>query len=462
MGNANLSTVFLRWDAKGGRWLPSWRGRIESGGKKREVKLAVRWEGTPPGRNGKHGDKLFEDSRRRAQNELNALIDQNKNAQEELRVAEQIQRLKYGQAENEADTPLDGFFDAWKNAPHPKERGKRWEGVAASTIKVFTDWVKANAKREKTAGAVSAETIERYFDARGKAGASGRTLNVARGILSVVFRELAPHGEAIKAISGHPKATENTVHRRALTPAELERLFTVSRETGGDWFGDLVVVAGCTALRRSDAARLRWENVDLDAGWVEVRPGKNKGEVAVEIPLLAPLRAVLERRAAELGDGATGEAFVIPEAAEMAKRNPGGLNWRLSKALAQAGLGDSTTADIPEGVARSRRPSVLGWHALRTSWATAAAAAGMPLETICDVTGHSSVKTLREHYVQLDKARKRQEVAQKLPCGFLGGRPLALPAVDGWEEIRRLAKELTSENAEETREKLLALARQHG
>lgn len=455
-----MSTVFLRWDYKGNRWMPSWRGRIEEGGKVREVKLAVRWEGKPPAKGKRHGDKAFEDSRRRAQNELNELANKRIVPEEALRVAEQIQRLKYGNDSNEADTPLDGLFDAWKKAPHAKERSEKWERVAASTISVFVEWAKKHAPKEKTAGAVSSETIDNYFNERESRGVSGRTMNVARGILSAVFRELAPHGDAIKSLSGRPKSAENTVHRRALSPEDLAKLFDAAREVGEDWFGDLVVVAGCTALRRTDAACLRWRNVDLSAGWVEVRPGKNKGEVAVEIPLLPPLREVLARRAK---GGTDDDAFVIPEAAEMASHNPQGLNWRLGKAIALAGLGTETAEDIPGGVSRERRPSVLGWHALRTSWATAAASAGMPLETICEVTGHSSTKTLLRHYVQLDKERKRAEVSGKLPGGFMG--VAALPALPGppddWEEVRALADALTKGNAATTRRKILAIAARH-
>lgn len=446
---------------------------MERGGKMREVKLGVKWDGVPPEKGERHGDKAFEDSRRRAQNELNALLDGSSDQREALRVAEQIQRLKYGQASNGADTPIESaaLFDAWRNAPHVKERGERWERGAASIIKIFAEFVKKHAPKEKTAGAVSAETIGKYFKAREDAGLSGRTRNVARGVLEVVFRTLAPYGEAVKALEGRPKASENTIHRKALSPEELGRLFQAAREVGGDWFGDLVVVAGCTALRRGDAARLRWCNVDLGAGWVEVRPAKNKGEIAVEIPLLAPLREVLERRADE--SGCLAEDFVVPDAADMAENNPQGLNWRLAKAIERAGLAGSdevaTATDIPEGVKRARRPSVLGWHSLRTSWATAAAAAGMPLETICEVTGHATTKTLLKHYVQLDKSRKRADVAGKLPGGFMGMGATLVPTLPSraieedadWDEVWELADALTEKNAATTRKKLLAVAARH-
>jgi integrase len=152
-----------------------------------------------------------------------------------------------------------------------------------------------------------------------------------------------------------------SVHRVPFTPEELTAILAGAREyDGGTLFGP-IVAAACTALRRGDACRLDWSSVDLAAGLVAVRTSKT-GE-RVELPLLAPLREVLEG----VKEPRKGPCF--PSAARMLADNPDGLTWRfkaiVAAAMTEAGepppdtaavesAGLAAIARLPPGARRDR------------------------------------------------------------------------------------------------------------
>ncbi len=80
------------------------------------------------------------------------------------------------------------------------------------------------------------------------------------------------------------------------------------------WISSLLVIGWNTGARISDAARLRWEDVDFEAGTVTLHPQKRRrvGQTIV-LPLTGELHAELERlRAVRNGSQSP---HVLPEAA---------------------------------------------------------------------------------------------------------------------------------------------------
>ncbi|HNX36663.1 MAG TPA: site-specific integrase [Kiritimatiellia bacterium] len=65
--------------------------------------------------------------------------------------------------------------------------------------------------------------------------------------------------------------------------------------------------------------------------------------------------------------------------------------------------------------------SILGWHSLRGTWATLALSAGIPVETVKLVTGHSTVNTILKFYYNPQREHLRAVLDDKLP-GILTGR----------------------------------------
>jgi len=69
---------------------------------------------------------------------------------------------------------------------------------------------------------------------------------------------------------------------------------------------------------------------------------------------------------------------------------------------------------------RTRRASVLDWHALRVSWVTLALSAGVPMEVARLVTGHKTVEVVLRHYFKPGREHLRAVLGDKLPDVLTG------------------------------------------
>ena len=87
----------------------------------------------------------------------------------------------------------------------------------------------------------------------------------------------------------------------------------------------------CSTMRRGDCCLLKWDDVDLDAGFLTVKTAKT-GEM-VDIPIFPMLREELQRAKALTA----GQEYCFPRAAEMYSNNPDGITWRVKQVLARAG-----------------------------------------------------------------------------------------------------------------------------
>jgi len=152
---------------------------------------------------------------------------------------------------------------------------------------------------------------------------------------------------------------------------EAERLIAGAT---GEW-RTMILVATRTGMRKGELLGLRWEDVDLSAGRINVRQNYVKGVFGLpksgkprEIPMgddvIEVLRAHRHNRGPLVFCDAAGK--VLTE---------GQLGWPLKRALKRAGL-------------RS-----IGWHVLRHTFASHLAMRGVPLKVIQELLGHSSIVT---------------------------------------------------------------------
>ncbi len=93
------------------------------------------------------------------------------------------------------------------------------------------------------------------------------------------------------------------------------------------------------------------------------------------------------------------------------------------RAVARDGGAKQAIAGITrcgESAGRVRRASVLDWHSLRASWVTLALSAGVPMEIVRKVTGHSTVDTVLKHYFKPGRDEMRKALGDKLPALLTG------------------------------------------
>lgn len=87
------------------------------------------------------------------------------------------------------------------------------------------------------------------------------------------------------------------------------------------------LVGMCTAMRQGDCCRLKWEDVDLEEGFITVTTSKT-GETA-EISLFPILREEIAKRTRK-------SEYVLPEVAALYVRKNFGMSWRVKQVLTAA------------------------------------------------------------------------------------------------------------------------------
>ncbi len=142
----------------------------------------------------------------------------------------------------------------------------------------------------------------------------------------------------------------------------------------GKW-RTLILVAMRTGMRMGELLGLRWVDVDLSAGRINVRQSIVRGVIGLpksgkprEIPLcddaIEALAAHRHQRGPLVFCDAEGKALTA-----------GLLAWPLKRALKRAGLRE------------------IGWHVLRHTFASHLAMRGVPLKVIQELLGHASIAT---------------------------------------------------------------------
>src|SRR5262249_44549841 len=158
---------------------------------------------------------------------------------------------------------------------------------------------------------------------------------------------------------------------QALGFDEAERLIAGAT---GEW-RTMIFVAMRTGMRKGELLGLRWEDVDLSAGRINVRQnyvdgvfGLPKSGKSREIPMgddvIDALRAHRHERGSLVFCNAGGNVLTGAR-----------LSWPLKRALKRAGLRE------------------IGWHVLRHTFASHLAMKGVPLKVIQELLGHGSIVT---------------------------------------------------------------------
>lgn len=93
-----------------------------------------------------------------------------------------------------------------------------------------------------------------------------------------------------------------------------------------------------------------------------------------------------------------------------------------------------------ESSPRLKRGSLRGWHSFRTSFITQALSAGIPMELVRRVTGHSTVDVVLKHYFKPGREQFRMALAGAMPDFLTGEKTIHEPA----DELLEMAKKIQS------------------
>lgn len=99
----------------------------------------------------------------------------------------------------------------------------------------------------------------------------------------------------------------------------------------------------------------------------------------------------------------------------------------------------------------TRRVNIHGFHALRSTFVTLALTAGVPVELVKAVTGHTLTETVIAHYFHPNQEQMRTALQAAMPRLLMNGAPTRD------EQIRQILDAMTPKTLKKDREKVLAL-----
>jgi integrase/recombinase XerC len=241
------------------------------------------------------------------------------------------------------------------------------------------------------------DDVNRYLLSIDAAKRGARTRNIIRADVVAfgtwcVKSDRLPHNPWTNVVRAD-EVMDRRRERRAFTNDELAKFLDTARtRSPGRWLAYFVAVN--TGLRRSELRGLRWADVDLDGTepTVTVRASVSKNRTQAELPLLPDVVDALR-------------------AAKPQEALPSARVFRVVPSIRRF-HDDLNAAKVSNDGDDGRK---LDFHALRATFATRLARAGVAPQIAKRLLRHSDVKVTMQHYTKLELADLSGAVAKIAP-----------------------------------------------
>ena len=303
--------------------------------------------------------------------------------------------------------PLAEAWHHYEMAPNRHDLSKSTLRSKRAMWMVFSRWIEHNHPEITDLAQVTSTAVAEYL-AEFRCHHSASTYNGHVCALREIFRVLAKKAGVVSdPWEDVYLRADDSISRRELTMDELVRLHEAAKKSGPEWHL-LVMVGTYTGLRLGDSCLLKWEDVNLERGVIQVIPEKTKKHAhgrPVTIPihpsLLAELQGMRDEERGMRGESSPSPippppsltGFVNPAVAEMYIKS----NWRIDEGLRQifkaANIEMSYRMD-----GRSRKVVSASFHSLRHTFVSFSANAGVPLAVVQSIVGHTSTAMTRHYY----------------------------------------------------------------
>lgn len=256
---------------------------------------------------------------------------------------------------------LGGLFAAFESSPRRRQMRDASLENYERTCRRLADIFGAETVAEN----LTAADADRFMTSL---GLDGDSWNAWRGRLVVIWRICGMPTAIWDGIAIREKSSKA---HEVLTDEEIDR---VTAACGERYDGDLrrlMIVGACTGMRLRDCQNLDWSAVDLAGGMVRVKTQKTGADVSV--PILRPLRAMLESLPHRTG-------LVLPGLR--------GVHCSVA----------STRVFKSAGIVGSNGKK--SFHSFRSTAATRLVEAGVPMEIVRTIFGHST-EAMTRHYTHV-------------------------------------------------------------
>lgn len=252
---------------------------------------------------------------------------------------------------------------------------------------------------QKPLSALTPRHVQRFVADRMRQGLAPSTVRIDAKAVGIALNRARRLGLiATNPTEAVELPTPASVERGTFTPAEIGMLVHAAT---GEW-KTLIEVAYYTGQRLGDCVAMRWDDLDLGKGTWTLTQRKTGQKIIV------PLHPALLTRLENLTDVDTAQEHVMPG---MADKGPGGrhgLSESFKAIMHKVGV-DCQRVEGKGVRALSKR----SFHALRHSFTSALANAGVAEDLRMKLTGHQSVD-MHRHYTHHEVEALRAALA-KLP-----------------------------------------------
>ncbi len=310
----------------GSQW---WYGQYRENGKLRQFRLETPIEGVRPAKLTGVGDRVFERSRGAALKEFRDTL---KSLRGDPMAEKAVQRLVEIKTGRVAEFPKVADLPAlWDALPRRREPDARYAEQCKGVLRRFAEYLAVRTPPVVEFVKVTPDTARAFMDAEAARGLAPKTWNDTLKLLRTIFKRVHPQlNDGSNPFHGLiTKATE-TVNRDPFPIPVLKAILDLSKE---DPFIRPIIVTGiCTAMRRGDCCLMKWDDVDLEEGYITVKTSKT-GET-VDVPMFPMLKDLLRAAVAKQAEDGQKSVYCFPDAAAMYEKNPDGITWRVKQVLA--------------------------------------------------------------------------------------------------------------------------------
>ena len=394
---------------------------------RRTKKRILRADKTPP-KDMREAEKLIAEFRRTVE-ELDGIRSR------ERAVLEVAQARQLIASKTHTVDDIIGIFAKSASWPQSEDR-RRYAGIV---INRFVDW--ARGKGIDAITDITPETCQEYTD-KGLTGLAPNTIKKHLTLLVTAFRAV---GKEI-GLESNPwddvrRPAIKTISRSSFTLEQVDKIagcFETWFEDGdktyippendemyvGFIFG---VYAGA---RLKDACLMKWSMIDLERGLITFTPKKTRQSSGVEvtIPIIEGREKTWILKAKDWSDGS---GYVCPRLAKAYLDCATLVARRYIKCFTLA-----TGVENRREVEGEKSRSLYGFHSLRHTCASILANAGVDLNVIASLVGHSST-AITQVYTHIAAQRQAEEMRRAFGAGA-GIKADIIKIIDGIEDERKL------------------------
>lgn len=304
------------------------------------------------------------------------------------------------------------FEEVMRSKAHSLSKGSvaKYQRIARDFLAML------GPKADKRVELVTPREIQAFLDQELRGGRTPSTVNQSLKIIRVFFGKARRLGlisnspaEAVESLRGVGR------ERGTFTNEQIAQLL---ENPDVEWRG-MILLGVFTGMRIGDASRLTWANVDLQNRLVTFSPRKSGGKQHLKVPLAPELFDYLI--ALPTSDNRP-NAPLFPRLSKTAVGAKSGLSQQFLRMVRGIGIdphdGQEKAPRLPGKPTVARRSPIYSFHSLRHSFVSSLAAANVPEEIRCQLSGHKS-KTVHAQYThhQLETLRRAVESLPRLREG---------------------------------------------